>query len=327
MDFVTSKDGTAIAFERSGQGPPLVVVHGTTADHRRWRPILPDLERHFCVYAMDRRGRGSSGDAEDYAINREYEDVAAVVEVAGEQVRLLGHSFGALCALEAAFRTTRLHQLVLYEPVFPVDGAEVYPPHARRKFTALLESGDREGLLTAFLKGLGGVPGAWVTRAGQAEHGVLLYLHGGGFVIGSLSGYRHLVARLGAAAGLRAYFVDYRLAPEHPCPAAPDDALAAYRALLEAGHDPARIALAGDSAGGNLAAALSHATRGLDRPPVGQVLIYPGLGGEALGLLSYDEQADAPLLGTADVLYYKRIRAGGKPPAPHLVRGVLLGWQ
>lgn len=117
---------------------------------------------------------------------------------------------------------------------------------------------------------LGGVPGAWVTRAGQAEHGVLLYLHGGGFVIGSLSGYRHLVARLGAAAGLRAYFVDYRLAPEHPCPAAPDDALAAYRALLEAGHDPARIALAGDSAGGWLVARLLRDIARLELPMPGR---------------------------------------------------------
>ena len=103
---------------------------------------------------------------------------------------------------------------------------------------------------------LGGVPGAWVTRDGQAEHGVLLYLHGGGFVIGSLAGYRHLVARLGAAAGLRAYFVAYRLAPEHPYPAAPEDALAAYRALLLAGHSPERITLVGDSAGGWLVARL-----------------------------------------------------------------------
>src|SRR5688500_13609083 len=75
MHTVTSKDGTPIAyFERgSGSGPPLVLVHGTTADHTRWAPVLPALERGFSVFTMDRRGRGDSGDAATYAIEREYE--------------------------------------------------------------------------------------------------------------------------------------------------------------------------------------------------------------------------------------------------------------
>ncbi|MGH2627301.1 MAG: alpha/beta fold hydrolase, partial [Anaerolineales bacterium] len=77
MEKVRSDDGTLIAYQRSGEGPPLVLVHGTTADHTRWALILPELERHFSVYAMDRRGRGESGDAESYALEREFEDVAA----------------------------------------------------------------------------------------------------------------------------------------------------------------------------------------------------------------------------------------------------------
>ncbi|MGH9199572.1 MAG: alpha/beta fold hydrolase, partial [Acidimicrobiia bacterium] len=85
-----------------------------TADHTRWSPLLPALEQHFTVYAMDRRGRGESGDAEPYALEREFEDVAAVVNAARPQVNLLGHSYGALCAMEAALRTTRLQKLVLY---------------------------------------------------------------------------------------------------------------------------------------------------------------------------------------------------------------------
>ena len=86
---VTSKDGTPIAYWRSGEGPPLVLVHGTSADHSRWTPVLPAFEQHFNVYAVDRRGRGGSGDSEDYSIEREFEDVAAVVDSIGEPVNLL----------------------------------------------------------------------------------------------------------------------------------------------------------------------------------------------------------------------------------------------
>jgi len=104
---------------------------------------------------------------------------------------------------------------------------------------------------------IGGVPCAWISRARQRPTtDVLLYLHGGGFVLGSLRSHRHLVAHLAAKTAQRALFVQYRLAPEHPFPAACDDALVVYRDLLAAGHDPARITLAGDSAGGCLALVL-----------------------------------------------------------------------
>ena len=86
MEQTRSKDGTDIGFWRSGSGPPLLLVHGTTADHSRWSSISPRFEQHFTVYAMDRRGRGGSGDSPDYALAREAEDVAAVVEAVGEPV-------------------------------------------------------------------------------------------------------------------------------------------------------------------------------------------------------------------------------------------------
>lgn len=111
MEQVTSTDGTAIAFWRSGAGQPLLLVHGTTADHRRWSGISPHLERHFTVYAMDRRGRGGSSDSPDYDIMREAEDVAAVVEAMGEPVSILGHSYGAICSLEAALLTDKVRRL------------------------------------------------------------------------------------------------------------------------------------------------------------------------------------------------------------------------
>ena len=113
---VVSGDGTPIAVWRSGDGPPLVLVHGAAADHNRWAPVLSALEERFSVMAIDRRGRGGSGDAHDYALQREFEDVVAVVESAGKAVNVLGHSYGGICALEAALLTDRIQTLVLYEP-------------------------------------------------------------------------------------------------------------------------------------------------------------------------------------------------------------------
>jgi pimeloyl-ACP methyl ester carboxylesterase len=113
QEIVTSNDGTSIACFRSGEGPPLVLIHGTAADHGRWRPVLPAFEERFPVCAVDRRGRGGSGDSDDYAIGREFEDVAAVVDSLGEPVNLLGHSYGALCALETALLARNVRKLVL----------------------------------------------------------------------------------------------------------------------------------------------------------------------------------------------------------------------
>src|SRR5918997_4994782 len=122
QETVTSADGTPIACWRSGGGPPLVLVHGTAADHGRWSPVLPAFEERFAVCAVDRRGRGGSGDAEGYAIEREFEDVAAVVDSLEEPVNLVGHSYGALCVLEAALLARNVHKLVLYDPGIEVAG-------------------------------------------------------------------------------------------------------------------------------------------------------------------------------------------------------------
>jgi len=147
---VTSKDGTPIASWRSGQGPPLVLIHGTSADHMRWRPVLPALEERFTVYAVDRRGRGESGDSDGYAIEREFEDIASVVDSIDEPVNLLGHSYGALCSLEAALLTSNIRKLVLYEPPIPA-GVEIFAPGIIDKLQALLDAGDRDGVVTTFM--------------------------------------------------------------------------------------------------------------------------------------------------------------------------------
>lgn len=150
MQMFRSNDGTAIACEKTGSGPPLVLLHGTTADHTRWAPVLPALSERFTVYACDRRGRGASDDGDPYAIEREFEDVAAVVDGIGGPVDLLGHSHGALCALEGATRTRNLRRLVLYEPPIP-DGEPIVPEDLVERLDALLAAGDKDGALCTFL--------------------------------------------------------------------------------------------------------------------------------------------------------------------------------
>lgn len=157
METVTSADGTAIAYQRSGNGSPLVLVHGGTADHTRWAPVLSGLEERFAVYAVDRRGRGGSEDTATYAIEREFEDIAAVADAVGEPVNLLGHSYGALCALEAALRTSNLRTLILYEPPIP-DGNPIYAPEVLARIEALIDAGDRESALTTFFQDVVHVP-------------------------------------------------------------------------------------------------------------------------------------------------------------------------
>jgi pimeloyl-ACP methyl ester carboxylesterase len=151
MERVTSQHGVPIAYTRSGKGPPLVLVHGTAEDQARWIPILRPLAEHFTVYAIDRRGRNSSGDAETYSIQDEVADILAIINATSEPVSLLGHSYGALCLMEAALRTNRLHKLVLYEPPFPL-GKDIYQPGSIDRLEAILQQGDRAGVLATFLR-------------------------------------------------------------------------------------------------------------------------------------------------------------------------------
>lgn len=100
---------------------------------------------------MDRRGRGGSGDSPAYDLQREAEDVAAVVDSIGEPVSVLGHSYGGLCAIESALLTANLHRLILYESV-PLSGANLYKPGVADRLKELFEAGDREGMLVAMLR-------------------------------------------------------------------------------------------------------------------------------------------------------------------------------
>lgn len=137
----------------------------------------------------------------------------------------------------------------------------------------------------------------------------VIYLHGGGYVVGGVHSHDDVCAEIRSRTGLTVIAVDYRLSPEHRHPAAFDDACAVIRAVAALGP----VVLAGDSAGGNLAAAASHALRGSGVRILGQVLIYPGLGGD-LNAGSYLTHAHAPMLTRDDVLFYKDIRHGGPSP-------------
>jgi len=151
-----------------------------------------------------------------------------------------------------------------------------------------------------------------VYRSAPQTAVTVLYAHGGGFILGGLDSHDDVCAELCADTGYEVVSVDYRLAPEHLHPAAFDDVMSAFDWAAATRNHP--VVLCGDSAGGNLAAAVSHATRGRARRPIGQVLIYPGLGGDP-SKGSYVTHAEAPMLTVRDLEFYKHIRTGGQDRA------------
>jgi len=147
ISTVASKDGTQIEIECAGAGPSLLIVHGGTGDRTRWTPLFPLLASKFRVCAMDRRAHGASGDTLPYSLQKEVEDVVAVVAAQPGPVFVLGHSFGAVCAYEAAFQTAKIAKLALYEPPVRVgDHAEILA-----RMEAMMRNGDRDGALVTFM--------------------------------------------------------------------------------------------------------------------------------------------------------------------------------
>jgi acetyl esterase len=153
-----------------------------------------------------------------------------------------------------------------------------------------------------------GIPIRIYRSASPNSAAMVLYIHGGGFILGGLDSHDDVCAELCARTGFEVVSVDYRLAPEHLHPAAFDDALHAFEWAAKTYDRP--ILLCGDSAGGNLCAAVAHATRGHAKRPVGQVLIYAGLFGDR-SKGSYVTHAEAPMLTVRDIEFYKDIRTGG----------------
>lgn len=163
--FVTSPDGTRIAVFSAGVGPAVLLIHGTTADHRTWRVVAPELATRSAVHAIDRRGRGDSGDgpAGTYSIAGELEDLAAVCDVlavqSGSPVDVVGHSLGGRIALGASLLTRSISRVVAYEsaPAIAVRG----PGQRDALLDALREDlarGDRDTLLARFMIEAVGMP-------------------------------------------------------------------------------------------------------------------------------------------------------------------------
>ena len=161
----------------------------------------------------------------------------------------------------------------------------------------------------------GGIPAEWIAAPGADADRVIYYLHGGGYAIGSVNTHREMISRLSRAAGARALAIDYRLSPEHPFPAAIEDATTAYRWLLSTGLDPARIVIAGDSAGGGLTVATLVSLRDAGDPlPAAAVCLSPWVDMEGTGD-SMTTQAEAdPMINREDVLEGARAYLNGAGP-------------
>jgi pimeloyl-ACP methyl ester carboxylesterase len=162
VDTVTSKDGTTIAFDRSGEGPAVILVGGAI-QHRAIDPNtarLAELLAPKCtVYHYDRRGRGDSGDTAPYAVEREIEDIGALIQDAGGSASLFGISSGAVLGLEAAERGLAIAKLALYEPPFMVDDSRPsLPEDYRDRLTKLLAAGRSGDAVELFMTEAVGMP-------------------------------------------------------------------------------------------------------------------------------------------------------------------------
>ncbi len=169
MNNVTSRDGTSIAFDRLGAGPPVILVCGGSVDRSSNAPLAALLARHFTVVNYDRRGRGDSGDTAPYAVAREVEDIDAVVDAAGGSACLYGSSSGAALALEAARKLpTRITKLALWEPPFIPEGHPRPPADTARTFTELVAAGRRGDAVEFFMAKVVGLPAEFVAQARSA---------------------------------------------------------------------------------------------------------------------------------------------------------------
>jgi pimeloyl-ACP methyl ester carboxylesterase len=162
MATVTSKDGTRIAYEKTGSGFPIILVDGAMCS-RAFGPmpkLVPLLAEHFTVFSYDRRGRNESGDTKPYAPEREIEDIAALVEAAGGSAYLYGVSSGAVLALKATAKGLNVPKLALYEPPFRVDDAgHRAPSDSLEQLTAMIAADRRGDAVKFFIKDIVGVPG------------------------------------------------------------------------------------------------------------------------------------------------------------------------
>jgi len=165
-----SKDGTRIAFDRSGDGPALILVGGALSDRAAWAPLAKLLAPRFTVFSVDRRGRGDSDDTPPYSVAREIEDIEAVIDEAGGAAFLHGHSSGAVLALEATAKLpAKVQKLSLYEPPFVVDDSRTPPPEdAARRIDELVAANRRGDAVEFWMTDVVGAPAEAVTQMRNA---------------------------------------------------------------------------------------------------------------------------------------------------------------
>jgi len=169
MQTVRSKDGTTIAFDQSGSGPAMILVGGALTERSAGAPLAALLAPHFTVISYDRRGRGDSGDTAPYAVEREIEDIAALIEEAGGSAFIYGKSSGAALTLEAANHGLAIPRLALYEPPFIVDATRpMLPSDYVEHLTELVAAGRRGDAVEYFMAQAVEVPAEMLAHMRQS---------------------------------------------------------------------------------------------------------------------------------------------------------------
>ena len=165
METATSKDGTTIAFDRLGEGPPVVLVTGGSVDRTSNAALAQELAADFTVLNYDRRGRGPSGDTPPYAIEREVEDVEAVIDAAGGSANLWGSSSGAALAMIATASGAPVTMLALWEPPFILDESARPPADQVEQYERMIAEGRRGDAAEYFMSKVVGMPPEFVANA------------------------------------------------------------------------------------------------------------------------------------------------------------------
>jgi pimeloyl-ACP methyl ester carboxylesterase len=165
VEFATSKDGTKIGYDRSGEGPAVILVSGGSVDRSSNGPVGELLARGLTVFNYDRRGRGPSGDTPPYAVQREVEDLEAVIGAAGGSAFVYGTSSGASLALVAAAAGLRIDKLALWEPPYIIDPAMRPPSDTAQTFERLVSEGRRGDAVEFFMANVVGMPAEFVAQA------------------------------------------------------------------------------------------------------------------------------------------------------------------
>ncbi|WP_427168960.1 alpha/beta hydrolase (plasmid) [Streptomyces sp. C1-1] len=151
MRKVVSRDGTTIAYEKAGDGPPIVLLNGSFRDHTIFDALVPELTPHCTTYVYDRRGRGESGDAPQYAVAREIEDLQAVIEEAGGSAVVFAGSSGANLAIEAALAGAPITKLALHEPFYRTEGFPKPPWNVAKTLRVLMSEDRRQEAVEYYL--------------------------------------------------------------------------------------------------------------------------------------------------------------------------------